>query len=96
MVIVRRVMGESMLPTLHPNTIIVAIKYRRPRVGDIVVAQHKGRELIKRVSEARQSEMFLLGDNTNGSTDSRHFGRIDQRTIKGVVVWPRTLKKPAS
>ncbi|GEM_PF-4220384 len=38
-----------------------------------------------------QNNIFVLGDNSQYSTDSRHFGQIDTRNIKNIcykVLWP--------
>jgi nickel-type superoxide dismutase maturation protease len=88
-----RVVGFSMMPTLHPNEeVLVNYKiYRRtsPQPGDIVVAVHPNqpRLIIKRVAHVDESGCcILLGDNLSESTDSRQWGAIAPNHIVGKVV----------
>lgn len=84
-----RVVGESMLPTLAPNTVVLAWRTCTVQVGDIVVTHHAGRDKIKRVADVREGGVYVLGDNLLGSTDSRHFGWLPSTAVSGKVVWPR-------
>jgi phage repressor protein C with HTH and peptisase S24 domain len=80
-----------MLPTLRPGQIVVAVgPVTTLEIGDIVVVRHDGRDKIKRVAQLKESqEVYLLGDNPSSSEDSRTFGWLNSRTVKGKVVWPR-------
>ena len=89
MFIIRRVEGLSMLPTFSHGRIVVGWRFRRPRVGDVVIAKHHRIELIKRVSELQDGKVFLLGDNAEASTDSRQFGWLPAQSIVAVVVTKR-------
>jgi type IV secretory pathway protease TraF len=75
-----------MRPALAPGKVVVGWRFKRPRVGDIVVAYHNSREIIKRVADISDSKYFLLGDNPEASTDSRAFGWLAKNQIKAVVV----------
>lgn len=86
MLIIRRVVGQSMQPTLPPGTVAVGWKLKRPRLGDIVIAKPKDREVIKRVFKISSAGYFLLGDNSAYSTDSRTFGWLTKRQIIAVVI----------
>lgn len=86
MFVIRRVEGLSMLPTFRHGNIVVGWRFRRPRVGDVVIAKHHRVELIKRVSELQDGKVFLLGDNSEESTDSRQFGWLPSHAIVAVVV----------
>lgn len=79
-----------MLPALAHGKVVVAWRLKRPRIGDVVIARHDGKELIKRVSDIRKGAIYLLGDNPALSTDSRHFGWLPIGTIKGVVIGGRS------
>jgi len=83
---VRKIVGDSMSPTFRSGSIVVAIK-KKPRSGDIVLALVNGREITKRVSKISDKGVYLLGDNTAHSTDSRDFGYVSTTAIAGVVVW---------
>ena len=91
MLIIRRVEGLSMLPTFSHGKIVVGWRFRRPRVGDVVIAKHHRTELIKRVSEMQDGKVFLLGDNAEASTDSRQFGWLPSHAIVAVVVTRRRI-----
>lgn len=82
--LVRRVTGRSMLPSLVPGSIVFAFK-SRPKPGDIVVARQGNREVIKRVKNVTQQGYYLVGDNLLESTDSRELGRVDKSVILGVM-----------
>jgi nickel-type superoxide dismutase maturation protease len=96
--------GESMMPALNPGDWLVAIRAREIRPGWLVVVEHPerpGYEMVKRVTAIpgervgdrtlRPDEYWVVGDNAEGSTDSRAFGPISSGAIKGLVVlryWP--------
>lgn len=63
-------------------------KNLRPR--DVVIIMHDGMEKIKRVEQVRAQEVYVLGDNSGVSTDSRDFGWLPATTVRGKVLWPRT------
>lgn len=86
--LVRRIVGESMIPSFRQGRIILAWGFGRPKPGDVVIVVHEGLEKIKRVSRIDGDKLFLLGDNPASSTDSRHFGWIDCDAVRARVVWP--------
>jgi phage repressor protein C with HTH and peptisase S24 domain len=81
-------MGDSMLPTLTPGTIVLGVWPFRVKVGDTVIIRHAGLDKIKRISGMRGNEIFLVGDNTRRSTDSRDFGWLKHDVIIAKVIWP--------
>jgi len=84
--LIRRVRGRSMLPSLPPGTLVFAGKPRHVKVGDIVVARSPAaREIIKRVQKLEGERYYLVGDNRLESTDSREFGAVNKSAILGVV-----------
>lgn len=82
-----------MTPTLHPGDIVVGWRVK-PRVGAVVIARHAEREIIKRVKQADDKGYYLVGDNQEESTDSRHYGKINRRAILGTVMI--IVKKPVN
>lgn len=89
MILIRRIVGDSMLPTMRHGQIVFAWRRGSVVVGDVVVLKHQGLEKIKRVSKVKDGQVFVLGDNSSQSTDSRSFGWIDLTNIAGRVFWPR-------
>lgn len=83
---IRRVVGPSMQPTYRPGTIVLGLRWLRPRIGSVVVAERDGMEIIKRVAKVGPEGLFLLGDNAQRSTDSRSYGWFAPSSIKGVII----------
>ncbi len=74
-----------MEPTLAEGSVVIARK-KAPNVGDIVIANVGGREVIKRITSLSLDGVFIEGDNKSISTDSRTYGTIPMNTIRGVVI----------
>jgi len=91
MIFVRRVVGDSMLPTLKPGQIVFCHEIRQFRKGQVVVAFVGDREVIKRIASIENGRISLRGDNEGKSTDSRHYGSVTDTKIEGTVFWPRNL-----
>lgn len=86
MFLIRRITGTSMLPLFRPGTIIFALRFKEPKVGDVVVARHGALEIIKRITKITKEGYFLLGDNARFSSDSRTYGWFEPAAVRGVVV----------
>lgn len=88
-----RVRGPSMLPEFAPGDELFldprAYRRRAPCVGDVVMARHPlaPQEIIlKRVaSVSPDGRVFLRGDNSQASTDSRTLGLFPPEHILGRV-----------
>jgi nickel-type superoxide dismutase maturation protease len=88
-----RVEDQSMEPTLQSGDYVLvnrwAYRSRTPTTGDIVVLRNPeatGQFLIKRImSSDATAGFFVLGDNTDHSRDSRHFGMVPRHLIVGQV-----------
>ncbi len=83
--LVRRIVGDSMLPALQPADIILA-RRSAVKAGDIVIATVQGREVIKRVTHVNLQGVFLAGDNPTKSTDSRSYGLVKTNCIKATMI----------
>ncbi len=92
MIFFRRVVGDSMKPTLRPGQIVWAHEVRQFRAGQVVIAFVDGREVIKRIESIENGQVYLVGDNPEYSTDSREYGSIPDTKIEGVVFWPRVTR----
>ena len=85
----RRVVGESMFPSYRPGQVVLVSHARQFRTGDVVVAFMDNREVMKRITSMRDGKVFLEGDNSDHSTDSKQHGWLQDRHILGRVIWPR-------
>ncbi len=85
--LIRRVMGDSMLPTLKPGKLVLGLRPRRLQTGDIVIIRHNQLEKIKRIQDIAPGKLFLVGDNPGSSTDSRDFGWVDTEAVIAKISW---------
>lgn len=93
LVMLRQVKGVSMLPALRNNSMVWATAlYRSVKAGDVVIIRHGGLEKIKRVEAVVDGQLFVLGDNSAASTDSRSFGWLPLERVQAKVIWPRAAK----
>ena len=91
------VAGHSMSPALNPNPssilldVVLVSKVSEFSKGDIVLLSEPVREertrIVKRVADIThdQSAVYVLGDNSFHSTDSRQFGYVPSCMVDGVV-----------
>jgi len=91
MIYFKRVVGQSMHPTLKDGQILFVSHSRAHKPGDVVVAHMKGREVVKRLTKMKNGKVFLEGDNPRNSTDSNTHGWLSDRHVVGRVVFPRNL-----
>lgn len=85
-----------MMPVLPPGTLVWGRRwYRILQIGDIVVFDHEGKEKIKRISDIKEEEIYVLGDHEETSTDSRHFGWIPIVHVRAKIFWPHAPKDRA-
>jgi nickel-type superoxide dismutase maturation protease len=82
--------GPSMNPTLYDGETVLVDPSAEIAVGDIVIAKHpveQTSEVAKRVKSINErGHYFLIGDNSEDSEDSRHYGAVTREYIKGKVV----------
>lgn len=91
----RRVVGDSMKPTLREGQIVVAFKNKNIKLRSLVIVKTKDREIIKRVAKIKGQKVYVLGDNPAHSKDSRDFGWIAIDDVIATVIWPRSaLRNP--
>ena len=79
-----------MLPELVPGDRLLVLPTRRVRRGDLVVLRDprdQNRTMVKRVAAIDGSLVTVAGDNQDASTDSRHFGPVPVRSIRGRVLY---------
>lgn len=90
LVCIRRVVGDSMLPTLVPNQVVVGIRrFGKVIPGKIYICSIDELEVIKRVGYlSKDNQAYLLGDNTRSSRDSRQYGLVAIDKLIFRVLWP--------
>lgn len=81
--LIRRVVGNSMHPSLKQGQLVVAVR-KKISTGKVVVAYLEGREVIKRVTSLKPT-IVLKGDNNN----SAEYDDVRESDILGVVIWPK-------
>jgi signal peptidase I len=93
-----------MSPTLEPGEYLFAVRVRSVSPGSLVVVENPnwpGHEVVKRVEAGPgdrvgdkvlgPGEFWVVGDNSDRSTDSRSFGPVRRAAIRGRVIlryWP--------
>ena len=89
---VRRVVveGASMAPTVLPGDRLAVLPLP-PRAGRLVVVgdpRLPARLMVKRCVEVHaDGSVSVAGDNSDHSTDSRHFGSVPSRLVIGRPVY---------
>ena len=85
-----RVSGSSMLPLLQHGDVVLIDPSSPPEVGSVVLARHPLRtdlRILKRLDHLTEDgRLYLLGDNSAESIDSRAFGTLSPDLILGRVV----------
>jgi nickel-type superoxide dismutase maturation protease len=85
------VRGPSMVPSLVPgDKLLLAPLWRPLRAGEMVAfddPDQPERLLVKRVGAVTADEVEVRGDNEGASRDSRTFGRVPLRTVRGRAVY---------
>jgi signal peptidase I len=94
-----RVSGSSMSPTYADGSVVLAVRSRRLRPGDIVVFQppaaavayldpaDRATPMVKRVVSVAVGQVVVHGDNPAG-LDSRAFGAVPLELVIGRAVRP--------
>ncbi|WP_367280689.1 S26 family signal peptidase [Ferrimicrobium sp.] len=80
------VVGDSMRPTLLHGDRLLILRWRWVPVGQILVVRdaRSPDDLVKRLIRRSRSSVWIEGDNTLVSTDSRQMGWFSKT---GVVGW---------
>ncbi|CAN5659122.1 hypothetical protein BH23PAT1_BH23PAT1_0470 [soil metagenome] len=93
--VVRRVQGHSMVPVLPPGTTVLGLRwFKKLKAGDVIIFFHDGKEKLKRVSEIDigKDKLYVIGDHSEASTDSRHYGWIDKPQVIARVIRPHVKR----
>lgn len=70
------------------NVLVSSIPFMfgKPKKGDVVVFEKYHRLYIKRIGIIKDEKYSLVGDNKKDSFDSRRFGSVSRKQIKGKVI----------
>ena len=96
--------SESMEPTLKAGSYIIGSRiYGELKTGDIIIFEHDGKMLVKRIAATAGERItengftyivpngsyFVMGDNRNNSFDSRYWGEpfISKCDVKAKVIF---------
>lgn len=91
MVFIRRVVGDSMSPTLKNGQIALCHQLGSFESGQVVVAFVDNREVIKRINKIENDKIYLTSDNLQHLHGRQYFAVITDTKIVGTVFWPRNL-----
>jgi type IV secretory pathway protease TraF len=79
-----------MTPTLRPERLVLATSLFGALLPEqVVIFRHKRMELIKRIQKVENGRIFVVGDNSRASIDSRSFGWLPIENVIAKVIWPR-------
>ena len=84
------VAGDSMRPALLPGDRLLVWRWGRLQVGDLLALRdpRSGQLIVKRLqARASGGALSVAGDNSDQSTDSRHFGPVSNKSVVGRVVY---------
>lgn len=84
------VRGESMRPALEPGDRVLVAPPWRVRPGDVVALddpERPGALVVKRVASVADDRVMVHGDRHELSVDSRHYGAVPLRSVRGIVVY---------
>lgn len=96
--------SESMEPTLKAGSYIIGSRiYGELKTGDIIIFEHDGKMLVKRIAATEgeritedgftyivpEGSYFVMGDNRNNSFDSRYWAEpfISKCDVKAKVIF---------
>ena len=92
---IQQVVGSSMYPTFSDGDLIIVDLMGKPDDLDIVILttsyienyEIEGEHIVKRYHEKYSTDgLFVLGDNSSVSYDSRFYGEAPIESCEGIVV----------
>jgi nickel-type superoxide dismutase maturation protease len=86
------VRGPSMSPTLADGDVVLVRFGAQVRADDVVLVRWPARPAqlsVKRAVRADGAGWWVLGDNPDGSTDSRELGPALVEAVAVARLWPR-------
>lgn len=81
------VRGLSMVPNLGYGDVVFIRYGARIAVGDVIAFRRSGQNDIKRVESISDEGIFVVGDNSMASLDSRNYGLIRHDQVLGKALF---------
>lgn len=91
MIFFRKIIGDSMSPTLKEGQVVVFHQIRNFKVGQIVIAFVKGKEVIKRIAKIENGKIYLAVEDKKHAHNGKFYASVTDSKISGVLLWPRNL-----
>lgn len=91
LLVLRRIRGHSMQPTLMSGEKVIFSSLKRPKKGDIVMMKVGNIDYVKRLNFSA-GVYSLIGDN---SSDSKDIVGIDKRFCLGIIYHASTNRPSA-
>lgn len=87
--------GLSMVPTFAPGDRLLVQYGGTFTIDDNVLVRRADQIDVKRVNLVADDRVYVMGDNLEVSTDSRHYGPVTHDQIIAKVIWrfPRFFRK---
>lgn len=85
------VRGPSMAPTLSDGDVVLVRFGATPQPGEVVLVRwssRPGQLSVKRATRRDAAGWWVLGDNPDGSTDSRTLGPAEVLAVVRRRLWP--------
>lgn len=73
-----------MAPTFKPGNLLLGSALIKPKIGHVVVVS-RNPIIIKRIKDINDQGIWVEGDNSSASTDSRQYGYVSLGSIESVI-----------
>ncbi len=83
---VRRVVGQSMHPSIKDGSMCLFLHQNKYKVNDIVLINSNGKDFVKKIEDLNNKSVRLISDDYFG-LDSRVWGRLDISAIKAKLIF---------
>ncbi len=84
---IRRVVGDSMSPTISNNSLIAFLEISSYKIGDIVLVSINNTEYIKKISAINDSGLYYFVSEDYMGLDSRVWGFQSSGVIKAKLLF---------
>lgn len=78
-----------MSPFLKHGQLVLFMRTKKYKNGTVVLARLLNKEVVKRIVKIDSGKVWLEGDNSLESTDSREYGPVKFAELRGSMLYPR-------